>query len=152
MSPVIGLILRPDNGRREQAKSLSIARVPDVRSVSMILLAGVIALGFAAQTSAGDQISGLAPPGACAEPREAAVGGVNPNFSVVGSVAALLSPINVALAPPAPAVGLARPVSYGLARPGACDRPASECGVEPAIVSGGNPPIEPGGPPPIPAK
>ena len=100
---------------------------------------------------AGGQAAGLAPPGDCAEPREAVSGVGASTFSVAGAVASLLSPVDVAIGP-APAATLSPPEpSRALARPGACDDPGSGCSAEvlrvPRVLVIQKP-IVPGGAPP----
>jgi len=117
------------------------------------LLAGIFMfLGMPERATAGDT-AGLAAPGPCAEPREAITGIGASDFSVVGPVAALLSPVDVAGGPISPV--LPPPVSAGLARPGPCDAPGSGCGrvqtnsiPGTTSIPGTNKPIVPGGPPP----
>lgn len=77
----------------------------------------------------------VAPPGQCAEPRAAVDARTGDGFSVVGPVAALFDPIDVAAGPGIggdaslrPPMPTARPV----ARPGACDQPGSGCSAIPA--------------------
>jgi len=85
----------------------------------------------------------LAPPGPCAEPREAVTGAAPSAAALVGPLQSFFAPSDVAAAPaapsrPAPAVGAA-------IRPNACDRPGAGCSPSPVA---GNPPIVPGGRPP----
>ena len=84
----------------------------------------------------------LAPPGPCAEPREAVTGAAPSAAALVGPLQSFFAPSDVAAAPvppsrPAPAVGAA-------IRPNACDRPGAGCSPSPIA---GNPPIVPGGRP-----
>ncbi len=124
-----------------------------LRVLSCLLIVAGGSLASAVTSSpatANDQVAGLAAPGACAEPREAIAGAGESSFSVVGPVAALLSPVDVG-AGPGPPPRLGPPVSTRLARPGPCDGPDSAClrqpTTGPTTTGGGNRPIVPGPPP-----
>lgn len=92
----------------------------------------------------------LAAPGRCAEPRRAVDARTGDGFSVVGPVAALFDPVDVA-GGPAEGSGflVARPTARPLVRPGACDQPGSGCraAIETTRVVE-PPPIDPNDPPP----
>ena len=129
-------------------------RSPLLLRTSAFLVASI--LWIATSASAGD-LEGLAPPGACAEPREAVAGSAVPGseadsvvstasaMAVVGSLQSFFNPSDVAAAPeatpqrPAPA-GVAAAVRY----PGACESGGSACQREfqPSVAD--VPPIIPG--------
>lgn len=92
----------------------------------------------------------LAAPGRCAEPRPAVDVRSGDGFSVVGPVAALFDPVDVA-AGSVEGTGFQalRPEPRPRVRPGACDQPGSGCraAIEAARVIE-PPPIDPDGPPP----
>ena len=108
------------------------------------VLTALFAFGFTA--SAGADVPGgakLAPPGVCAEPREA-VGAADSasRASVVGPVSALFNPVNVAAPPSVPKRN--PPTTSVAAQRAACDVPGAGCRGQRAAP---NPPIIPGGRP-----
>lgn len=117
---------------------------PNSSFFGAMLLAAIAGVGLASQAAA-DEPSRvkLAPPGPCAESREA-VGAADSgsSFSVIGPVSALLNPLSVAA--PAPPPGQAPPIGSAANRPGACDEPGAGCRGQRDRV---NPPIAPGGRP-----
>ncbi len=92
-------------------------------AASTIVLAAT--LGMSALAGA-ETPEGLAPPGPCAEPREAVVGAPPPSASsMVGPLSSFFSPSAVAAAAtaaPRPPPSAARSI-----RPGACDNPGAGC-------------------------
>jgi len=89
---------------------------------------------------------GLAPPGPCAEPREAIAGGALAGSAAVIPLQSLFNPSDVAAAARPPV--RSAPAAAAVQRPGACDGPSVACGATPSLGSApGNPPIKPGGPP-----
>ncbi|MFO0688456.1 MAG: hypothetical protein U0900_07100 [Myxococcota bacterium] len=73
----------------------------------------------------------VAAPGPCAEPRAAVDARTGDDFSVVGPVAALFDPIDVAAAPGIEGdagLRMPNPIARPMTRPGACDQPGSGCG------------------------
>ena len=119
-------------------------RTPFLKRTSGLVVAASLALATCA-TAGG--LEGLAPPGPCAEPREALAGNGQPGGSaaILGSIQTLFTPSAVAAAPgaptrPAPTAGGA-PSRY----PGACETGGSACQVaQRAAPADGNPPIVPG--------
>lgn len=96
----------------------------------------------------------VAPPGQCAEPRTASDARGGDGFSVVGPVAELFDPIDVAAGPGIEGDSSLRPpmpTARPMARPGACDQPGSGCGaaqpsgivIEPPVGGGDLPPRDP---------
>lgn len=96
----------------------------------------------------------VAPPGQCAEPRSASDARGGDGFSVVGPVAALFDPIDVAAGPGIEGDSSLRPpmpTARPMARPGACDQPGSGCSasspsgivIEPPVGGGNLPPQDP---------
>lgn len=118
-----------------------------IRSLSIsFACAGLLALTLGVSVADAETKARLAPPGPCAEPREAVTGVVPGNgatAAAVGSLAALLSPTDVAAAPVKPA--RARPSPSNAPTPGSCDVLASACTAETVRVPIENPPIS-GGP------
>ncbi|MEZ4334218.1 MAG: hypothetical protein R3F35_20900 [Myxococcota bacterium] len=117
--------------------------------------AALVTALFAAGAAAEDAVAAegrpaLAAPGRCAEPRKAVDVRTGDGFSVVGPVAALFDPVDVAAGPAEGDTGLAlRPVARPLVRPGACDQPGSGCRAAlPTSRVVEPPPIDPGDPPP----
>jgi len=90
--------------------------MPTPRSLLWI---SFLLMGAAGSVSA-DSSTKLAPPGPCAEPRVLAVGIAPSDFSVVGPLTTLLSPIDVA-APPPQITTLVPPSGRPVARPGSCE-------------------------------
>lgn len=113
-------------------------------SISFSIRAGGLALGLACLVAgaveAADSV-GLAPPGPCAEPREAISGVSVSQISVVGPLQAFFGPADVAAAPASPARPAPSPVAS--ARPVACDQPGANCALTPAFEFSA-PPIIPG--------
>lgn len=115
---------------------------PLIRSM---LLSAALATGLvpmANADSARDSSANLAPPGPCAEKREALRVAAPSSFSVVGPLQPFFNPADVAAAPavamrPVPAPPSAMP------RPGACDQPGAGCSQTPRMPVV-NPPIIPG--------
>jgi len=66
----------------------------------------------------------LAPPGPCAEPREALTAASLAPGSIIGPLSDLFNPVDVAAAPPRPA-RQGRPAIRNRIRPGSCDEPGS---------------------------
>ncbi len=135
-------------------------RLPSLKRAPVLLAAPI--LWIAASASAGP-LDGLAPPGPCAEPREAVSGtglaeGAS-ELAVVGALQSFFSPSDVAAAPeaatpPAPGASAAA-VRY----PGACESGGSACLASqrsavgnPVVVPGTRPGAKPRGPehPPTP--
>ena len=109
-----------------------------------MLLVAIAGVGLAGQAGAGEPSRAkLAPPGPCAEPREA-VGAADSGsaFSVVGPVSALFNPLSVAAAAAAPSQ--APPIGSAAIRRGSCDEPGAACRGQ---RDSANPPITPGGRP-----
>lgn len=104
---------------------------------------------WVASGAAAELPEGLAPPGPCAEPREALAGTAIPGsgdaspMAVVGSLQSLFSPNDVAAAadatPTRPAPSPAAPVRY----PGACEAGGSAC-QQALAASPGPRPVTPG--------
>ena len=114
--------------------------LPAARNGGLLVM---LALWLALPAQA-DPRAKLAPPGPCAEPREA-VGAVAPSsFSVVGPLQALFGPADVAAAPVSP--GRGAPLAAGIVRPGPCDRPGAGCNelASPVARTGTANPIVPG--------
>ncbi|MEM9174650.1 MAG: hypothetical protein AAGC67_05405 [Myxococcota bacterium] len=125
------------------------SRMPALVAASILWIAPAVSAG---------PLDGLAPPGVCAEPREALAGTAIPGADAgaapasalagVGPLQGFFHPNDVAAAPettpglPAPA-GIAAAVRY----PGACETGASACQSELLAQPSGNPPIVPGGRP-----
>lgn len=123
-----------------------------IRAAGAIALIAMAGPAFAEGTERpAEARPAVAPPGQCAEPRAAVDARTGDAFSVVGPVATLFDPVDVAAAPPLggdatlrPAPPTARP----LVRPGACDQPGSGCSaptasgivVEPPAGGGDGPP------------
>lgn len=103
-----------------------------------------LSLGLASGAAVAEGPAGLAPPGPCAEPREAVSGVSVSNFSVVGPLQRLFSPADVAAAPQVSA--RPAPSQTATARPVACDQPGANCAPIPASRRS-TPPIVPGGRP-----
>jgi len=110
--------------------------------IRLVLLALVALLGLSGRVAAQQAGALLAPPGECATKRVDFAGLIDPEFSIVGPVAALLDPIDVSGSPPA--IVRPPPRVLGIARPGPCDSPASGCNPDP-VASGpaGTPPAHP---------
>lgn len=110
-----------------------------------VLMATLLGIGVASSSARaeGPGPVRLAPPGECAEPREA-VGSDDSasRFSVVGPVSALFNPSNVA-APPSIAAQ-SPPTASAAAQRAACDVPGAGCR---GALAAPNPPIIPGGRP-----
>lgn len=118
---------------------------PNSSIFGALLLASIAGFGLAGQAAAEDEASRarLAPPGPCAEARDAVgAGDAGSSFSIVGPVAALLNPLSVAAQAPRPAQ--APPIASATTRPGSCDEPGAGCRGRRDQV---NPPITPGGRP-----
>ncbi|MCB9724251.1 MAG: hypothetical protein H6748_09415 [Spirochaetaceae bacterium] len=108
---------------------------------------GLLAVGSASADGAG---APLAPPGPCAEPREARSGSaLGAGSSLVGPLEALFAPADVAAAPAVGLAGPPRPATSQLIRPGACDVPGSGgCGLPGGGAIRENPPARPDRPAP----
>lgn len=120
------------------------SRLPVVAHAIRTRLTLALALAWLAPGLALAEVpAGLAPPGPCAEPREA-VTGVAPGSGgdSVPPLAALLSPSNVAAPPSAAARSV--PSAGPAVRPGPCDQPGAGCALLPGPKI---PPITPGGRP-----
>ncbi len=127
------------------------SRVPSLAALLAVLAvvcAGIA--GSATDAAAADDRGkrAIAPPGPCAEPREAAYGAAPSGpetsaFSVVGPLDSFFDPRDVAAAPGPPITRQGPPTAAALIRPGACDQPGAGCGAAPQgfLV---NPPFEPG--------
>jgi hypothetical protein len=132
-----------------------------------LLLMLVVLFGSPGGAGAQEPSAVLAPAGECAKKRAIALGLIDPEFSIVGPVAALLDPIDVASPPPRTLPPPSPPLA--VARPGPCDSPASGCnpgpvasgspspanppilgGVRPTPSPTPNPPISGGSRPPVP--
>lgn len=104
--------------------------------------AGLVLFGAAGMAVA-ETPEGLAPPGVCAEPREAVIGVAPPSVSnMIGPLSSLFSPSAVSAAPPPPS--RPPPSAARTVRPGACDQPGAGCvakgGVGAPIVGAGDRP------------
>jgi len=132
---------RTTSGLRFAAAALRLTRLLGL--VGLIGLVGLV--GRSGRVAAQEAAAVLAPPGECATKRASVAGLIDPEFSIVGPVAALLDPIDVASPPPRAL--RPPPRAPGVARPGPCDSPASGCNPGP-VVSGrpspANPPIQGG--------
>ena len=120
-------------------------------ALSAALSASLVASQAAAEDAgAAEGRPALAAPGRCAEPRQALDVRTGDGFSVVGPVAALFDPVDVAAGPAAGETGrTSRPVARPLVRPGACDQPGSGCRAAlPTSRVVEPPPDDPGDPPP----
>lgn len=119
-------------------------RRPSLRPLALALglVTGLACVGLqlapdAARAEEGGTL--LAPPGACAEPREALAGGGS-DFSVAGPLSDRFTPADVAAPPPGDP---APPVVAATVRPGPCDVPGAGCA--PLVGQmGTDPPVKPG--------